>query len=34
MFVLVAIMMGVITWLTTHPEDGHDHDGQVTVGSR
>jgi hypothetical protein len=34
MFVLVAIMIGVIIWLTTHPEDGHHHDGQVTVYSR
>src|SRR4051812_27358752 len=30
-FALVAIMVGVITWLTTHSEDGHHHDGQVTV---
>ena len=31
MFALAAIIVGVITWLTTHPEYGHHHDGQVTV---
>jgi hypothetical protein len=33
-FAMVAIMVGMITWLTTHSEDGHHDDGLVTVDSR